>query len=187
MNTGKNYDVYFARGHGVEKNPGNINYRELIVQYSQEYKTSTSTNNDKNRITNAIISNIQQMGGTFYHQPKGSEGFEWEELEEAKALQKKVKQSLRDSRAVSSSFNYRGGYAAAECDESKEEMGCDQYYEFVPFQYSSSNEKQSQNEVHQSSINIEDLMQESMGTICCGMQSVSMMDFNFSRNKVMSV
>lgn len=102
----KNYDVYFARGNGVEKKPGNIQYRKLIAHFHQSYKAPGSNNNDKNNIANTIISAIISLGGTFYHQQKGSEDFVvWEELE-LNAIEKKVKQSLRDSKPppVSSSI-----------------------------------------------------------------------------------
>ena len=240
MKTGNNHDVFFARGNGVDRNPGNIKYRELIARYNQDYKASTSTIENKNNIANTIISAIKQMGGIFYHQPIGGQGFEWEELD-VKALQKKVKQSLRDSKVVrpspspTSSLDFQQEFFNDEDDEmnmkEEEMMDVDQYneepqlyipntttspphsvdtvkemrkvnyfhinndcnrveenHEFVPFQDSPHRNNHSTNEdhshYHQSSINMETMMHASIGTID-GIQSMSMIDFNFSRSKAM--
>ena len=61
------YDVYFARGHGVDSNPGNIKYRELVAKFSEAYKATTSTCREKDNISNTIISTIQSLG---YPNPK---------------------------------------------------------------------------------------------------------------------
>ena len=92
------YDVYFARGHGVEKNIGNMKYRELIAQFSAQYK-STPNKKDKNAIVERIISSIHGMGGHFYSKSREESinglGPLWKQVE-SRSLQKKIKQSLRD-------------------------------------------------------------------------------------------
>ena len=132
MNPTTNYDVYFARGHGVDRNIGNIKYRELVAEFGQAYRNSS--NLDKKEITNKIISTIQDLGGIFYYHPEGNEGFSWAVLE-PKALNRKVRQSLRDSkpRAVSptrthSSLSYSGYEEETEIVDMTEEMDCDQSY-----------------------------------------------------------
>ena len=97
MNPLVSYDVFFARGHGSEStNLGNILFRELVAEFSESYKASSSSR-EKDKIVKIIISTIQYLGGVFYHQQTSSEGIIWEEPG-PKVLKGKVKQSLRDSR-----------------------------------------------------------------------------------------
>ena len=93
------FNVYFARGKRFDNNPGNITYKRLIDQYSTVYKGCRKSPKYKNEIVDIVISNIQNMGGSFFHQPEMSQVKqvfgEWEELE-IKQIAKKVRQSLRD-------------------------------------------------------------------------------------------
>ena len=59
----------------VDRNIGNIKYRELVAEFSQAYRDPYSSNLDKKEITNKIISTIQDLGGIFYYHPEGNEGF----------------------------------------------------------------------------------------------------------------
>ena len=90
-----NYDVLICRGKGYQNSNGNMRYRELIADFSETYKAPTTSDVEKNSIVQTIISTIHSMGGRFYQQRIGGQGFEWEELDQIK-LSKKVKQALRD-------------------------------------------------------------------------------------------
>jgi hypothetical protein len=91
------YDVFFARGHGVDKNPGNEYYRTLINTHSEDYVNGSSEN--KKEIANSIVYAIQSQGGRFLYRPKrplfSSCKGPWKELS-VRPLLKKIKQSLRD-------------------------------------------------------------------------------------------
>jgi len=96
-------DVFFARGHGVDENPGNIRYRKLISNYGQIYK-KTSGEKERTEVANTIISAIRSQGGRFYSHPKGSEGYEWTQVSN-RFLMRTVIQALRDYAFISRSSN----------------------------------------------------------------------------------
>ncbi len=89
------FDVFFSRGHGVDKYNGNKFYRQLIRIYSQDYKTAPS-NKEKRRISNQVVNTIRSNGGKFYHLEEDG-GFEWKEVP-VKPLMRKIGQALRDNK-----------------------------------------------------------------------------------------
>ena len=91
--------VFFSRGRGTECNLGNIIYRELVSEFSEDYKKPDSTTLEKNKIAKLITSTIHDLGGLFFHQKRRNGKYVWEELP-PQMLKKKVKQSLRDSKAI---------------------------------------------------------------------------------------
>ena len=104
QNQPHHHDVFFARGHGVEKKPGNKIYRSLIRTHHHAYKTSCNNQQMQNKIVRSVIQPITSAGGRFYSQTKGAGsstttnnniGTRNQELCH-RTLMKKVKQSLRD-------------------------------------------------------------------------------------------
>jgi hypothetical protein len=93
------HDVFFARGHGVDKHPGNKIYRSLIRTHHHAYKAASNNKQMLNEIARSVIQPILSAGGTFYSQTKGAgstiTGTRNQELCH-RELMKKVKQSLRD-------------------------------------------------------------------------------------------
>ena len=183
-------DVYFACGNGVNNNLGNMKYRELIAEFSKAYKSPNSTKRQKDNISKTIISIIQSLGGTFYHQPEGSEGFVWEKLC-PEALNKKVKQSLRDSNKHRTTTTINSETRKSN-NQASNEIFIPEMHNYNISSLNAScinnnfpNETISQ-EPYQSSVNFKDLMEASIGTIS-GIQSMSsVMDFTFSDCEFMS-
>ncbi len=69
-----NYNLYFARGHGVDELPGNKYYRQLINQYCSVYKhadnlvdSSDDKRNRKREIVEEIIRSMVVRGAKFFH------------------------------------------------------------------------------------------------------------------------
>ena len=101
------YNVYFTRGHGVLKKPGNIKYRELICEHAAAYKNKIHSKG-KNSVAQRVISTIQALGGKFYHLKENQSNIlQWETLC-PKLLLKKVKQSLRDVKTSTPTPNATG-------------------------------------------------------------------------------
>ena len=87
------YDVYFGRGNGVLKKPGNRNYRGIINAKKSTY-LALKNNSDKNEIAKQIIADIRNLGGSFFHRPRGMSK-SWVRVPED-VLLLKVKQALRE-------------------------------------------------------------------------------------------
>jgi hypothetical protein len=95
-------DVFFARGHGVEKLPGNIHYRHLIRVNSKAYTMCANHRITQTAIANKVITSILLNGGVFYfHDKSSSKEGSWSRMSSERAILKKVKQSLRDCRSNS--------------------------------------------------------------------------------------
>jgi hypothetical protein len=105
------FDVFLAKGHGVDQYPGVRSYRRLIDEYSQCYVDGTPI--EKRIIANTIVNYIRVNGGRFFYIQNEGDHI-WTKIPH-KALMKKVKQALRD-------------YAAHTMIGQDDNVGLQQYY-----------------------------------------------------------
>ena len=92
------FDVMMGRGKKSNDHPGNIRFRKLIVEMSNEYNRSHT--GKRARMVDEVITQIHASGGRFVQavtvaNAKGEASAAWEVVSEEKALAK-VKQALRD-------------------------------------------------------------------------------------------
>lgn len=92
--------VVFGRGNFANLHPGNIRYRQLVVEKMEAYR-ETERREDKDALAIQLIEDIEKNGGGFVQSvvsldEVGEEQIAWETVPRNRVLSK-VKQALRDA------------------------------------------------------------------------------------------
>ncbi len=154
--------VFFARGHGVEKNQGNKRYRQLIHLNHEAYKAARDRKSQTS-IAKIVISNIQSTGAKFLSRAEGHEASAWTEVS-SQTLMRKVKQALRDCKQLSPKTHQHPTTSTTE-DDMEEELSQDER-ETISDEQNDSDDSMSNNvqsgeepndEKHYASIDMEEI------------------------------